>query len=210
MLPDNRIRFSSARIDFADEVGTTGQEHDSYPSPGQNQARFDWMRIFLIGLLSNQSSFDEPTQFREGTIWFDLNDAILKIRRNNSWVQISDAIKLGTDNDGLPISLTNFYNDAISLLNAKPTATFSGHAVSDNVTTIVIPESLRSAGGNGSRPMVWINGLLLDPRKSEYVGVTEPASIRLVGGAELNTDDEFTILMVSLTSNYFHVPEITA
>lgn len=77
-IPDNRIRTPAPPIDFADDVGETGQEHDNYPEPGQ--ARYDWMRMFLIGLLANQASYSEPVNYRKGSLWFDLNDEVLKIR----------------------------------------------------------------------------------------------------------------------------------
>ncbi len=62
---DNRIRFPSAKIDFAVDVGLTDQEHDGFPGPGQ-PPRYDWMRLFLHGLLSHQSSESEPTEYRSG------------------------------------------------------------------------------------------------------------------------------------------------
>src|SRR4051812_5941874 len=93
-LPDNRIRFSPTKIDFTAEVGVTGQDHDSYPSAG-SQARFDWMRMVIIGLLSNQSSFTEPSEKREGTLWFDLNNQELKIWDGSNWESIAKYIIVG-------------------------------------------------------------------------------------------------------------------
>jgi hypothetical protein len=90
-LPDNRMRFPAGPIDFQNEVGTTGQDHDAYPEAG-TQPRFDWMRMAIIGLLSQQSSYDPPTQYREGTPWFDLNELALKIRRNDAWVPYAQAV----------------------------------------------------------------------------------------------------------------------
>ena len=78
MLPDNRLQFPPTRIDFDTQVGITGQAHDLFPGPNQ-QPRFDWLLCWFIALLANQSSFDEPTQYREGTLWFDLNLNALKI-----------------------------------------------------------------------------------------------------------------------------------
>lgn len=81
MLPDNRIRFPGPPIDFDSEVGTTGQAHDTFPAPGQ--ARFDWLRSYLIGLLSNQASYTTPIEFRVGSLWFNLNDNSFQFRSDN-------------------------------------------------------------------------------------------------------------------------------
>ena len=48
-IPDNRLRFSSTKIDFANDVGIASQDHDNYPPP-QGQARFDHMRMVVIAL----------------------------------------------------------------------------------------------------------------------------------------------------------------
>lgn len=69
---DNRIRFSTSAIDFLNDVGLTQQTHDTYPSPN-TQARYDWMRMYLIGLLSNQSSCNQPSQYRPGTMWYQMD-----------------------------------------------------------------------------------------------------------------------------------------
>ena len=98
-LPDNRIRLSSSKIDFENDVGIASQDHDDYPPP-QGQARFDHMRMFLIGVLSQQSSYDEPTQKRDGTPWFDLNTFQLKIWTQNSWQSYASVLALAEDSEG--------------------------------------------------------------------------------------------------------------
>jgi hypothetical protein len=101
--PDNRIRLPAPPIDFTDDVGETGQDHDRFPEPGQ--ARFDWMRMFLVGLLANQASYNEPINFRKGTFWFDLNTSILKIRTGDGvagtdWSDVGEVIQVA---DGLTL-----------------------------------------------------------------------------------------------------------
>lgn len=206
-LPDNRIRFPAPKMDFETLVGVTGQEHDNYPAPGQ-QPRFDWMRMVIIGLLSQQSSYSQPTQFREGTPWFDLNDAVLKIFRNNAWAGIAEAIKLGDDSEGRPVMLQDVYATIKTLLGYRPTATFGGRCVTDGTTVIPIPESVRAAAGSGSRAIVWVDGLQIDPRHSEFVGGTAPVSIRLTGGEELNHNQRFTVLLIAIDSAYFAVDDV--
>lgn len=207
VIPDNRIRFPAGRLDFDTEVGITGQDHDDYPAPGQ-QPRFDWLRLYLIALLSQQSSYQEPTQYRDGTTWFDLNSNIVKIRRNDAWVSLAEAIKLDVDVDGEPVTLQQLYTTIKTLMGYKPTASFSGHSTQDGIASIPIPDSLRSAAGAGSRPFVWINGDLVDPRRSDYVGGTAPISIRLTGGTVIDTDDTFIVLMVAVDSEFFSADEV--
>jgi len=127
-LPDNRIRYPAGLVDFAGEVGLTGQDHDSYPLQN-TQARFDWMRLTLIGLLSNQSSVgDEPTQFRQGTTWFDLDggpDGAMKVRiregSDGTWTTLADVILLETV-DGTVFTLSEFFQQ-VALENGIGDAT---------------------------------------------------------------------------------------
>lgn len=67
---DNRIQFPVNEIDFS-QVGFTGQTHDNYPSP-DTSPRYDWMSLYLKGLLSNQSSVQAPCTYRYGTMWYSL------------------------------------------------------------------------------------------------------------------------------------------
>lgn len=94
---DNRIRLPGPKINFADDVGVTGQDHDDYPEPGQ--ARYDHLRMYLIGLLSNQSGPQPPTQYRDGTVWFDTSGpkGVLKIRDRSEWRHLAEAIQLAPD-----------------------------------------------------------------------------------------------------------------
>jgi len=151
-LPDNRIRIQSSLIDFDDDVGTTGQDHDSFPEPGP--ARYDTMRMFLIGLLAHQASYDEPTNFRKGTIWLDLNTFTLSIRSGDGaagteWSDLSDAIQVSSG-----LSLKDWF-DAVSgslaerLVSSAELAaaigTFFTADVSGNITSFIM------AAPNGDR-----------------------------------------------------------
>ena len=105
-LPDYRIRFPAPLIDFAADVGLTGQAHDGYPAPG-TQARYDHLRLYLIGLLTHQASFQSPLEYSEGTIWFDLNENALKTYFNNEWQDIANTIILTSE--GQSITLADWY-----------------------------------------------------------------------------------------------------
>jgi hypothetical protein len=110
-LPDNRIRIQPPLIDFESDVGETGQNHDNFPDPGQ--ARYDWMRMFLIGLLANQASYDEPVNYRKGSFWFDLNTSVLKVRTGEGvagteWSNFAEVVEV---TDG--VTLKDWF-DAVS------------------------------------------------------------------------------------------------
>src|SRR5208283_1637579 len=96
MLPDHRLRFQAPLIQFDTQVGLSGQGHDGFPAPN-TQARYDQLRLYLIALLSNQSSYYQPTEYNEGSLWFNLNTETLEINNNNGWVDISNTIKLDTN-----------------------------------------------------------------------------------------------------------------
>ena len=190
MLPDNRLRLPAGPIDFALDVGLTGQDHDDYPMAG-TQPRFDWARMFWISLLAQQSSYDEPTQFREGTPWFDLNVMALKIRRNAVWVPYSDAVLL--DDDGT--TLSDFYRE-FKALNLSPDARFDG-AAAGNTTTITIPPDTVAliAGKSDLSAVVFVNGLMVDPNHISL----GPSTIELSISDQLHTGDVYVVSISNVT-----------
>ena len=203
-LPDNRIRLPSVKIDFDTEVGTTGQDHDTYPA-AQAQARFDHMRMYLIGLLSQQSSFSEPVQKRDGTPWFDLNDGTLKIYYNNEWMAYSQAIALDTNTP--PLTLAAWYatvNESLSSL--APEIVYGGK--SNNITSeISIPETVRALIYTDSRAFVTVNGSAIDPRTVSFIGSPTPTLIRL-SNHELEKDDEYFVSIRRVPSSTFVTQDV--
>jgi hypothetical protein len=197
--------LTATKIDFATDVGVAGQDHDEYPPP-QGQARFDHMRMFLIGLLSQQSSYLEPTQYRDGTPWFDLNTLQLKIRISGAWVPFADAVVLEED-DTTTLTLSDWFNSVSSSLgNLAPEIVFSGTVTADDQTSVTIPTSLRNSLYSDSRPFVYKNGLLLDPRNSRLAPGGSPTVIDLTGGDELNADDKFTIIIRRIPNDTWYTP----
>ena len=206
-LPDNRIRFDTSLIDFANDVGLTGQGHDDYPGPNQ-QPRYDWLRSLFIGLLSCQSSYNEPAQYRDGTLWFDLNNITLKIYAQGAWRPLSEVVAVV--DGGAPettMTLTEWVTTVNSLLTSTaPEATFSGRCTADNVTSMNIPEEIQpQIDLVNSRPIIYINGVLIDPRNSEFH--TE-VTIQLRNGIKLDDGDEFTVFIRNIAPQLFHVPDV--
>lgn len=199
-LPDNRIRLSSNKINFSLEYGTKGQDIDDYPPEG-GQARFDHMRAIVLGLLGQQSSYDEPINYRDGTPWFDLNTNELKIHLNGSWVPYSDAIKL---TDGISsVSLSNWYQSVEdSLIGSSPDVTFSGSVTSVNTNNITIPTSLRPYIQEDARAMVYRNGLLIDPRNTVLDSTSNPTKVVLQ--SNLLQGDTFTVIFRRIPDALFY------
>lgn len=206
-LPDNRLRFSTPPIDFLNDIGETGQTHDTWPAPGA-QPRYDWLRLWLIAAFSSQSSFEEPTEFREGSPWFDLNNLTLKIRRNNAWVKLSDVIAVvdGTGTEGTT-TLSEWFTTTEALLQTTaPEATWGGNSTEDDITTIIVPTAIRTQIDiTKSKPFVWINGVMIDPRDAEF---RTEISVELLNNVELNTDDRYTVVIKNITGTLFHVPDV--
>lgn len=198
-LPDNRIRFQPTKLDLAAQVGLTGQDHDSYPAPG-SQARYDWMQLYLIGLLSQQSSYDEPTQKRDGTPWFDLNDLTLKIWKMNAWMPYSDAIPL-TSLDGT-ITLNEWFSSVESTLsNLAPELFYGGICGANGISDIPIPTQLQPHIYPDSRAFVTVNGVQIDPREVQFIG--SPASTVRLSTIELEINDSFTVLIKRIPASTF-------
>lgn len=211
LIPDNRLRFPAPLIDFATEVGLTGQDHERFPYPDA-QPRWDWMLIWYMSLLANQSSYDEPTQYRDGTLWFDLNTLTLKIWHSSlenisgSWLSIATSTELETVS-GVPVTLDVWYASVNSKLSgAAPVSTFSGYVNSTTATEIPIPVTLQGdIDLTKTRPFVYINGLLVDPRNCEYYTVT---TIKLLNDITLNAGDTFTVVINNIISANFSIPDV--
>lgn len=207
MLPDNRIRYPSTRIDFDADVGVTGQAHDDYPSAG-GQSRYDHMRMSIIGLLSQQSSFEEPTQYRDGTPWFDLNTMTLKISIDGEWVPYSQAVPVAETDDGW-LSLADWYSSvAETLASAAPEIVFSGQSNNDAIDIIPIPTALRDHLQSDSRPFVYKNGLLISPQTTQLNPGSNPTSVRLLSDT-LDDGDSFTIVIKRIPSTTFYTTTVT-
>jgi len=210
MLPDGRIRFPALAVDFNNDVGLSGSNHDNYP-PAGGQARYDHMRMVIIGLLSQQASYDEPTEYRDGTPWFDLNEGILKIRFNGTWTPFSQVISVAQDATGASTkTLAQFYSElSAALVNLSPEIVYSGSASVDGVTSIPIPTSLRGNVYDNSRPFVHINGLLVDPRNTTIAPGVTPTTIAL-SGVTMNAGDTFTVLIRRIPDSTFYTATVTA
>jgi hypothetical protein len=194
---DNRMQFPPTLIDFDDQVGVTGQLHDTYPAPGQ-QPRYDWFRMAIIALLSMQSSEDPPTQYRTGTPWFNRTNNTIEVWSGTAWVGIATFIGLETSLSGDVTDLLGWYNSAkVKLTKIQPRITYSGRSSASNVATIPVPTSVQTTiTGLESilRPLVYINGALVDPRLCNF-NPGCPNSILLSGGVTLDRNDNFTVMI---------------
>lgn len=202
---DNRIALPPTAVDFSN-VGVTGQAHDEFPKPGQ-QPRYDWMRSYLIGLLSMQSSIDEPTQYRVGTPWFDKNTNTLKIWSGSEWARFDSVIGIDADDTSLATKLAEVET---ALSSVHPKMTYSGHCVKNNTTQIPVPDTIITALGDNTadlKPVVYINGLQMDPRKTNFVAGC-PSVVILSGGLKLTKNDRFTVMIERL--DVFVLDEVVA
>lgn len=206
---DNRIRFDAPLIDFPGTVGLSGQTHDNFPAPNQ-QARFDWMRMFLIGLLSCQSSNTPPSQYRLGTPWFDLTDETLKIRTSNGWSPISEVIKLddAVGSTGA-FTLQDWYNEIKSIVGAlRSEIFFQGKVASLGATLIPIPTNLIPLIQSNSRPFVYVNGVLVNPATTTLQPGPNPTAINVPSGL-LTQGSEFVVVIKFIPEARFNITTVT-
>lgn len=193
---DDRIQLPPTLVDFDNVVGITGQLHDNFPAGGQ-QPRYDWMRSFLIGLLACQSSNDPPTQYRIGTPWYNRIKKGYFTWNGTAWVSLSEVIIVSEDSSGTISLATSLALIQQKLLSIQPRLTFSGYCTNPNVVTIPIPSTAQSAIvdiGNLLRPLVYINGHLIDPRLCAF-NTSCPSLIILSGTAKLQVGDKFTVII---------------
>lgn len=192
---DNRIQLPPTIVDFDNVVGITGQAHDTFPAAGQ-QPRYDWMRLFLIGLLSLQSSNEPPTQYRVGTPWFNREKSVIYVWDGSAWVSLASFIAVSEDSSGVVTLLQKLAEIDEKVSTIQPRFTYSGVALG-TTTDIPIPDEVGTALGDNPadlRPLVYINGALVDPRKSNFVAGC-PSKIELSGGAQLTENDTFTVII---------------
>ena len=189
---DNRIRFSPTPIDFAQEVGLTGQDHDVYPKVGQ--ARYDWMRMFLIGLLANQSAEQAPQEYRVGTIWYDIEAEEFKYHDGISddiFVPLSDGIKVTVNGNVKKLSEWIETVDT-EINNGISSATIEGTAAS-YTSVISVPVDLEEVvSKNKIKPVLFKNGALIKPSLVNFDESKE--NVILTGAAILNSGDEYIII----------------
>ena len=194
---DNRIQFPPTEVDFDGVVGTTGQDHDTFPAPGQ-PPRFDWMRSVIIGLLANQSSDDPPTQYRVGTLWFNRTKQALFIWDGSAFVSVASHIAMMESTDGTILSLADWFLLVQDKLESiQPRITFSGYCLANNAQIIPVPEAVRDEIEyvyELLHPLVYINGMLVDPRLTSF-SVGCPTSVVLRDPANLSKDDRFTVIV---------------
>lgn len=181
---NNQIRFPVNEIDFRNDVGITDQSHDLYPDDGQF-TRYDWMRIIILGLLSNQSGFNQPINFRPGSLWYDMYEFMS--HNGNDFESIINHVKVG-DN-----SLSHFANLTNNAMNInKPSVIFSGLANIDT-NLIRIPPKIHHIISDGVHPFLYKNGKLIDPNLTSFVYI--PVSVKCTGDAVLSENDKFTVII---------------
>lgn len=210
MPNDNRIRFDAPLIDFTTTVGLSGQTHDNYPAPN-TQARFDHLRLFLIGLLSCQSSENEPTQYRDGTWWFDIKTNMMKIYSNGNWRHASEVIQLGKDQNDLPITLQNWYDSISQVVSSLQNEVhFQSVIVTPGTTLIPIPNVFLNPTNlivPGSKAFVHVNGVLLNPLETTLEPGNLPTAVKLPIAP--NIGDSISIVIKYIQNNRFSLTEQT-
>lgn len=196
---DNRIRLDQTPVDFT-ESGTTGQNHDKYPKD-QSRARYDQMRSFLIGLLANQSSENEPLEKRTGTTWFDKKVNLMKLFTlvDGSYIpkHLSNFIGINTGDevDTLQSVLTSIL---ASMNNVGPRLIWSGIFNNDEINQIHIPDEYQGyAAMSNMHPLVYVEGSLIDPRKT--VVDDSGVYVKIIGGIDVSPRQEFTVILEIVT-----------
>jgi predicted RecA/RadA family phage recombinase len=203
-LPDNRIRFPGPEIDFTTDVGLTGKEHDNFPAPGP--IRFDHLKSYLIGLLSNQASFVEPIEFRFGTLWFDLNNNIFKFRNDDgavidvqgdSWVSLAQGIEVEPG-----LTLAQWFSQVNEILDTDittDTSIFSRltKATADEPITngnfVYVNDNRHVKNADSSDllkvPSIGVSTLTVDTNGETIIKHTGLATVRMMPGLTVNPGD---------------------
>jgi len=206
---DNRIRLDETPIDFT-RTDDVDQLHSEYPSPNV-QSRYDFMRSYLIGLLSNQSSPGdcEPYEKRIGTTWFNKDIAMLLMYNGEQFDSISKYLSVeivNGDNTSGNSSLQSVIDDIRSIIAfAGPRAVWSGIFTSDENNFIPIPDEFQEYSTlPDMKAFVYIDGLLIDPRRT-IIDSQTPKQINLVG-VDSKPNQTFTVKLEKATVKSETIP----
>lgn len=197
MTGDNRIRLDQTPVDFS-STDDVDQNHSDYPSPN-TAPRFDLMRSYLIGLLSNQSSNEEPLEKRTGTLWFKKDIEKFLVFIENEWDSLSKYVSM-EKSDGEYDSLQNVIDSIMSSIAfVGPRVVWSGVFTSDEVNSIPVPDEFEEyAVLSGMQPFVFVDGILIDPRKT-IINEQTPVQINLIG-VDTKPNQEFVVKLEKVTS----------
>jgi hypothetical protein len=197
---DNRIRLDIP-LGF-ENAGTTGQNHDTYPAPGD--ARYDFMRTYLIGLLANQASDDEPLEKRTGTLWFQKLAGLLAIFNGAEFEQLSKhigvEIESGTDEVVIKTIQDVLSEVLVQLQYVAPRVIWSGRFTgSEGTDQIIIPEKFQGyAAIPNIHPLVYVDGKLLDPRLVSICG-SSPYYIGANDSVDFKRGQSYTVILEHVT-----------
>lgn len=197
---DNRIRLDPPIVDFS-KSGTTGELHDNYPKPN-TQARFDLMRTYLIGLLSNQSSDEdtdgEPFEKRTGTLWYKKKAALLEIFNGTKFEDLSKHIGITVGDS--EVSLESMMLNVLASLNyVAPRAIWCGRFDFSPTNNISIPAAYQGyAAIKNMHPLVYINGLLIDPRDT-VIQSGSPSYIKINDNFNPEAGQKYTVILEHVT-----------
>lgn len=185
---DNRFKFpESSEIDFVHDVGLTGQDHDNYAEPG-TLPRFDWIKIIILGLLANQASGEKPTQYRPGTLYYNLNTFLYECAKDGDFESLAKCIKIAN------LDLHDWSQDIETKRQRfYPSGTFSGVAHHKS-NVINIPRSLQDISKSPNQPYLFKNGKITNPSFAQFNSGC-PVAIELSGSAVLQADDTFTVFI---------------
>ena len=197
---DNRIRLDQTPVD--DTVrDKTGQEHDSYPAPN-TQARFDFMQGYLIGLLSHQSSEEEPFEKHPGMTWFSKKMLKYMAWWEDEFQHLSKFIGVEVENDDEVnvVSIQELASEIMSNMQyVGPRVIWSGVFTNDENNEIPIPEEYQATASiETMHPLVYLNGKLLDPRNTN-IRTGDYTTVYINGGVDPMPGDEYTVILEKVT-----------
>jgi len=198
---DNRIRLDQTPVDFS-VTDVVDQLHSSYPAPN-TQARYDLMRSYLIGLLSHQSSPSdfEPLEKRIGTTWFNKTIQMLLLFDGDKFDSIAKFLSVsvsgseGTD-DSVASLQSVLDNINSSMAYVGPKIVWSGVFNTDEVDSIPVPSEFKDYS-KGLTPFVYLQGLLIDPRKT-IIKEDTPQQINLIG-VDAKPRQTYTVVLEKVT-----------
>ena len=196
---DNRIRLDQSVVDFS-ASGLTGQNHDIYPKP-KTQARYDLMRTYLIGLLSNQSSNEntdgEPFEKRTGTLWYKKVAGFLELYDGTKFENLSKHIGVTVNEETVALS-TLLMSILENLKYSSPRVIWCGRFIS-GTNYIPIPENYQGhAAITNMHPLVYIDGLMVDPRDT-IIQAGAPAYIKMNDNVNPRPGQRYTVILEHVT-----------
>lgn len=122
---------------------------------------------------------------------------------------MADVISVAQPGETDSLTLSQFVREVQEVMpNLSPDIVFNGVSTGSGIASIPIPTELRSSIQSGFKPLVYINGILVDPRSTSLESPANPTSVKMTD-TQLSINDRFTVIIRYIPDRTFYTSTVT-